>query len=86
MGGMTKRERVSPEPSPGRIIALRRGELQMTQAQLAERAGVGERTIRNLESGKHIPQPIKLHAIATALEMEPAELRRILSSGNGEAA
>lgn len=49
----------------------------MTQAELAARAGVGERTIRNLEQGQHVPQARILAAVACALDLDAAELRSI---------
>ena len=57
------------------VVVDRRSDLGMTQAELALKAGVGERTIQNVEAGKR-PQPLTLAAIARALGMETAELRR----------
>jgi transcriptional regulator with XRE-family HTH domain len=58
------------------VVVDRRSDLGLTQAELALRAGVVERTVQNIEAGKR-PQPLTLAAIARALGMETAELRRI---------
>ena len=66
-----------------RVIAAvidRRAELGWTQKQLAAEAGVGERTIQNLESGKK-PLPVIRARIERALGWEPGEFRRIEAAG-----
>jgi DNA-binding XRE family transcriptional regulator len=54
----------------------RRSELGLTQTDLARAAGVGMRTIQNLEAGKRL-QPIIRTKIERALGWEPGEFRRI---------
>ena len=44
-----------------------RGLLGLTQKQLAERAGIGFRTIVTYESGKRFPQAAQLYQLAKAL-------------------
>jgi len=62
-----------------RVVAAvidRRAELGWTQKRLAEEAGVGERTVQNLEGGKR-PWPVNRVKIERALGWEPGEFRRI---------
>ena len=66
------------------VVVDRRSDLGLTQAEFALKAGVGERTIQNVEAGKR-PQPLTLAAIARALGMETAELRRIADRQDAEA-
>lgn len=55
-----------------RQLRYRKG---LTQARLAERAGVGEKTLKRLELGKtDTPHPETLAAIAGALGLRPEEL------------
>jgi transcriptional regulator with XRE-family HTH domain len=61
------------------VVVDRRSEMGLTQAEFAQQAGIGERTVQNIEAGKR-PQPLTLAAIARALGMETAELRRIADS------
>lgn len=58
------------------VVVDRRSDLGLTQAELAQNAGVAERTVQNIEAGRR-PQPLILAAVARALGMETAELRRI---------
>lgn len=53
-----------------RRIAAARIAVGLTQAELAERAGVSERTVQHWESGKTIPQLAKLEQIARVLGMD----------------
>ena len=83
-----RRRKASAPPTPGMralaaTVAVRRGELGLTQAALAEKAGVAERTVQYLESGRHLPTPVTLASIARVLGYQAAELRRI---GTGEPA
>jgi len=66
------------------VVVDRRSDLGLTQAELAIKAGVVERTVQNIEAGKR-PQPLTLAAIARALGMETAELRRIADSETARA-
>lgn len=38
------------------LVAKHRKKLRMTQAELARSAGVGQHTISDIESGRHIPR------------------------------
>ena len=46
----------------------------MTQAELAEKAGVTEQTIRKIEHGEGNPQLDVLCALVTTLMIDPAEI------------
>lgn len=56
------------------VVALR-CDAGMTQAGLAEKAGIGHRTVQNIEAGKR-PQSLILARLARALGMTSAELRQ----------
>ena len=58
----------------GELIRKRRLELQMSQADLAEKAGVASRQIRRYESGEQQPLLAVGVAIAQALKVSPLEL------------
>jgi len=60
-------------------LRYRRG---LTQAQLAYKAGIGEKTLKRLESGKtDTPRPDTLAAVAGALGLESSEL--LFGPGDG---
>lgn len=48
----------------------------MTQEELADKAGVGTRTVRDIESGKVRPQPKTLRLLAAALGIDETDLTR----------
>lgn len=52
----------------------KRLEAGLTQAELAEAAGLHFTTISHLESGKTDPQPRSLKLLARALDCRPADL------------
>lgn len=52
-----------------------------TQTDLALEAGVALRTIQDIETGKHMPQPRNLAAIAQALGVPPQDLVSTQKSG-----
>jgi len=63
---------VTPDPKTVALeIRSSRKAQGLTQAQLAEHAGVGVRTVRNLEAGKTV-QPGTLGLVLRALGVEPA--------------
>jgi transcriptional regulator with XRE-family HTH domain len=62
------------------FVVSRRCDLGMTQAEFAVKAGVGERTVQNIEYGKR-PQPLTLAAVARAFGMTSAELREAAAAG-----
>lgn len=49
-----------------RVRDRRKDELELTQEQMAERAGVSLRAYQNFENGKGWPQPANLRAILDA--------------------
>jgi transcriptional regulator with XRE-family HTH domain len=54
----------------GRLLRAHRMRLPLTQEQLAERAGLSERTLRNLEAGRiSRPYPDTIRRLADALEL-----------------
>jgi transcriptional regulator with XRE-family HTH domain len=62
------------------LRSYRRGR-QLTQEQLAERAGLSVRTISGLESEthRHAPYPDTLRLLAEALELSPTEREALLA-------
>jgi DNA-binding SARP family transcriptional activator/DNA-binding XRE family transcriptional regulator len=57
-------------------IRARRVSAGLTQQQLADAAGVGVSTVRDLEQGRtHRPHPRSLHAISSALNISAEEIR-----------
>ena len=79
-----------PRPNSQAIRDLRRRKA-LTISQLARRTGIGERTIRRLESGRTAdPHPETMAAIARALGVLPEELfepnRRVPANGKAHAA
>ena len=61
----------------GRAVAARRGELGLTQQDLADAAGVDLKTVYNLESGTRWPIARTRSAIAAALGWGPGVLPAI---------
>ena len=51
-----------------------RGLIEWSQLELAERAGVGIVTIRQLEAGKHAPRRATLEVVRRALEAVGVEV------------
>jgi transcriptional regulator with XRE-family HTH domain len=60
-----------------RAVEARRGELGLTQQQLADAAGVDIKTIGNLESRGRWPIARTRAAIEQALGWQPGEMKRI---------
>jgi putative transcriptional regulator len=71
---------VQREQVGARIKALRK-ERHWSQADLAEAAGVSERTIYSIENGQHVPQPKKMRAILDALDVQQPEEGAIVVEG-----
>lgn len=67
-------------PTLAATVTARRAELGLTQAALAEKAGIAERTVQNVEYGR-VPLPVSLAAIARALEVDADWLWRIAGLG-----
>ena len=58
----------------GESIYKNRKRRRMTQAELAEKAGVTEQTIRKIEHGDGNPQLDVLCSLITALDIDPMEI------------
>ena len=58
----------------GESIFRNRKRRRMTQAELAEKAGVTEQTIRKIEHGEGNPQLDVLCSLITALDIDPMEI------------
>ena len=58
----------------GESIYRNRKRQRITQAELAEKAGVTEQTIRKIEHGEGNPQLDVLCALVTTLMIDPAEI------------
>ena len=57
-----------------KYIAIRRRELGMTQAQLAEKQGIESETLSRFERGKHLPSLVMLEKIALILLIPISDL------------
>lgn len=68
-----------------RLVVARRGELGMTQEEVAAKAGISGRSLQNLEAARTWPQAAKLAAIARALGVD-ADYLRYLADGEPEKA
>lgn len=69
--------RTFPDRRIGRILAALsfwRGQRALSQADLAQAAGVSPTTISNLEGGTHRAYPKTVRKLAAALGVEPAAL------------
>lgn len=60
----------------GRAVAERRAALDITQEQLALRAGLHQRWISNVENGHRNPSYSSLRRLAAGLELTTSELIR----------
>ena len=58
----------------GESIYRNRKSQRLTQAELAEKTGVTEQTIRKIEHGEGNPQLDVLCALVTTLQIDPAEI------------
>jgi len=67
----------------GKNIAERRKQLEWTQEQVAERAGVDAETISRFERGANLPSLLTLENLSTALHLSVGDL---LSKPRPEAA
>ncbi len=68
----------SPKPSPQVAFGLKikelRGELLLTQEELAEKSGVFRTYMSRIESGRANPTLTMLYVLASALDVEVAAL------------
>src|SRR5438309_1963008 len=60
-------------PRPNARLRFRRESVPLTQAELAERVGVAEITVRRWETGLR-PQPAHVRSLCSVLDASPAEL------------
>ena len=58
-------------------IKEKRGELGLTQAELAERVGVTRKTVNTVENGVFVPSALLALKLADALSVPVEELFRI---------
>jgi transcriptional regulator with XRE-family HTH domain len=68
-----------PAPLPfkralGLAVAARRGELRLTQEQLANDTDLHQRWISNVETGKRNPSYASIRRLAAGLELTASEL------------
>ena len=69
------------------LLRTHRRAAELTQAELASRAGVGVRTVRDLERGRSVrPQRTTVELLAAALELTGATRAAFLSAARGAAA
>ena len=64
-----------PVATFGELLRARRRSTGLTQAELAERAGLSERAISDMERRLKTPHPTTLRLLAEALALSDAELR-----------
>jgi predicted ATPase/transcriptional regulator with XRE-family HTH domain len=70
-------------PPFGELLRRHRGRARLTQEQVAERAQVSARTIRNLERGApHAPRDDTLHLLAAALDLSAEERAAFVTAGH----
>ena len=68
----------------GRLLRAHRMRLPLTQEQLAERAGLSERTLRNLEAGRiSRPYPDTIRRLADALELTGRHRHQLQAAARG---
>jgi transcriptional regulator with XRE-family HTH domain len=61
-------ERLAPYEALARIVIRRRGQLGLSQAELAQRMGTSHSAISRIESGRHPATVQTLRRLADALE------------------
>jgi tetratricopeptide (TPR) repeat protein len=72
--------------SLGGLVRGHRGRLGLTQEELAERAGLSERTLRNLERGRiRRPYPDTVRRLADALQLTGAHRDQLEAAARGVA-
>ena len=68
------------------LVRAHRGRLGLTQEELAERAGLSERTLRNLERGRiRRPYPDTVRRLADALQLTGAHRDQLEAAARGVA-
>jgi ribosome-binding protein aMBF1 (putative translation factor) len=79
-------ERLAPFETLARIVIRRRGQLGLSQAELAERVGTSHSAISRIESGRHPTTVQTLRRLATALDTHLVVGFADEINGKGEAA
>ena len=70
--------------SLGGLVRAHRGRLRLTQEELAERAGLSERTLRNLEGGRiRRPYPDTIRRLADALRLTGPDRDQLQAAARG---
>lgn len=60
----------------GDFVKLRREELGLDQAGLAQQLGVNQQTVSKWEQAKAVPRPQRIHRLAEVLRVDVADLMR----------
>ena len=58
----------------GEIVRSARAKTPLTQAQVAAKAGIDDRTVLNIENGKGNPKLEKLYPLVRALDIDPTPI------------
>lgn len=66
---LAAKELLRPYEGVARFVIMRRGELGLTQAKLAERMGTSHSAISRIESGRHRTSVATLERLAQALDV-----------------
>ena len=64
-------ERLAPYEALARIVIRRRGQLNLSQAELAKRMATSHSAISRIESGQHPTTVQTLRRLAAALDTDP---------------
>jgi transcriptional regulator with XRE-family HTH domain len=68
----------------GRLVRAHRARLGLTQEEVAQRAGLSERTLRNLEAGRSSrPYPDTIRRLADALELTARHRHELEAAARG---
>jgi len=66
-------ERLAPYEALARLVIKRRGELGLTQAELAAQIGTTTSTVSRIESGQHAVRARTRQMLADSLGIDPVE-------------
>lgn len=77
-------ERLDPPVYFGGWVKMRRKELDLTQAELAQRSGCSTFTVRKIESGERRPSKQLAALLAIALEIPPTDNHNFIRVARGE--
>jgi tetratricopeptide (TPR) repeat protein/DNA-binding XRE family transcriptional regulator len=69
----------------GELVRTYRHRLGLTQDELAAKAGVGVRSVRDLEAGRVRPRSATMHRLAAALDLSESERDHFISTAAGVA-